>query len=151
MSISINNLTFTGRVGSVFAVKKFNGSSLLEFTVAVRSNFKNKSGEYDTQWFRCRIWDKPECNYISLMSSQLAKGSAVTVSGQLEFDPQTGGPRIYMSKDGTMKSDFSVVCRDIVVQSPRQASVSAETSDRNSASARESEGDMIGGMDDIPW
>ena len=151
MSISINSLTFTGRVGSIFAVKKYNGSSLLEFTVAVRSNYKNKSGEYDTQWFRCKIWDKPEGNYVSLMSSQLVKGSAVTVCGQLEFDPQTGGPRLYLSKDGTMKSDFSVVCRDVVVQSPRQTNVSVVASDRNNAPARETEGDMFDGMDDIPW
>ena len=151
MSISINILTFTGRVGSVFAVKKFSGSSLLEFTVAVRSNYKNKSGEYDTQWYRCRIWDKPEGNYVSLMSSQLTKGSAVTVNGQLEFDPQTGGPRLYMSKDGTMKSDFSVVCRDIVVQSPRQGAVPAGTPCGTDTPSRESEGDMLPGSDDIPW
>ena len=151
MSISINNLTFTGRVGSVFGIKKYNSGSLLEFSVAVRSNFKNRNGEYDTQWYRCKVWDKQECSYINVLSSQLAKGSSVTCSGQLEFDPATGGPRLFTGSDGVWRSVFSVVCRDVVVQSPKPGGYSEGKKTQEDSSASYAEEDVPGVSDDIPW
>ena len=108
MSISLNTLIFTGRVGSVFSIKKFTNGAMLEFTVGVRSNFKNKNGEYDTQWYYCKVWDKPECNYINMLSSQLVKGGAVTCSGALDFDPATGGPKLFTGNDGAWKAVFKI-------------------------------------------
>ena len=151
MSISINNLTFTGRVGAVFGVKKFNSGSLLEFSVAVRSNFKNRNGEYDTQWYRCKVWDKQDGSYINMLSSQLVKGGSVTCSGQLEFDPATGGPRLYTGNDGIWRSSFSVVCRDVVIQSPKPGGFSPDKKAPDASEPYETADEQFSSVDDIPW
>ena len=151
MSYSINNLTFTGRVGSVFNVKKFNGGAMLEFTVAVRPNFKNKNGEYDTQWFYCKIWDKPECNYINLLSSQLVKGAAVTCSGTLDFDPATGGPKLFTGTDGVWKAVFSVHIKDIVIHFPKSDGNAAGSSAKPSSKTDTPQEEHFSDIDDVPW
>ena len=151
MSISINSLTFTGRVGSVFSVKKFNGGAMLEFTVAVRPNFKNKNGEYDTQWFYCKVWDKPECSYINMLSSQLVKGSAVACTGTLDFDPVTGGPKLFTGNDGVWKAVFSVNCKDVVVQSPRPGNSPNASNAKNGSTSENTKGEQFSDIDDIPW
>ena len=151
MSISINNLTFTGRVGTVFAVKKFNSGAMLEFTVAVRPNFRNKNGEYDTQWFYCKVWDKPECNYVSMLSSQLVKGAAVTCSGTLEFDPATGGPKLFTGTDGVWKAVFSVNIKDVVVQLPKTSDNTAGSSSKSSSKPGTPQEEQFAEIDDVPW
>ena len=151
MSISINSLTFTGRVGAVFGIKKYNSGSVLEFTVAVRPNFKNKNGEYDTQWYFCKVWDKPESSYINMLSSQLVKGGAVTCIGQLEFDPATGGPRLFTGTDGVWKAVFSVNCKDVVVQSPKQQNSDPGIPSKSGAKTDKPDRDSYSDMDDIPW
>lgn len=151
MSISINILTFTGRIGSVFSVKKFNGGAMLEFTVAVRPNFKNKNGEYDTQWYYCKVWDKPECSYINMLSSQLVKGGAVTCTGTLDFDPVTGGPKLFTGSDGVWKAVFSVNCKDVVVQSPRPGNTANVSNSKSGGTSGNTQGDQFSNMDDIPW
>ena len=151
MSISINILTFTGRVGAVFGIKKYNSASLLEFSVAVRSNFRNKAGEYDTQWYRCKVWDKQDAGFLDTLSSQLVKGGAVTCSGQLEFDPATGGPRLFTGNDGVWRSQFSVVCRDVVVHTPRPSGSASGKKAQDDNIPDVSETGRFGAGDDIPW
>ena len=151
MSISINNLTFTGRIGAVFSIKKFSSGAMLEFTVAVRPNFKNKNGEYDTQWFYCKVWDKPECNYINMLSSQLTKGGAVTCSGTLDFDPATGGPKLFTGTDGVWKAVFSVNIKDIVVQLPKSGGSTAGASSKPSSKTGTPQEEPFSEIDDVPW
>ena len=151
MSISINTLTFTGRVGTIFGIKKYNSGSVLEFSVGVRPNFKNKNGEYDTQWYFCKVWDKQECSYINMLSSQLVKGASVACTGQLEFDSATGGPRLFTGNDGVWKAVFSVNCRDVVIQSPRPQNNTAVAPEKSAARNEKSEKDMFSDADDIPW
>ena len=151
MSISINNLTFTGRVGTVFNTKKFSSGAMLEFTVAVRPNFRNKNGEYDTQWFYCKVWDKPECNYINMLSSQLTKGAAVTCSGTLDFDPATGGPKLFTGTDGVWKSVFGVNIKDIVVQLPKSAGSAAGASSKPTSKTGTPQEEQFSEIDDVPW
>ena len=151
MSISINSLTFTGRIGSVFSVKKFNSGAMLEFTVAVRPNFKNKNGEYDTQWYYCKVWDKPECSYINMLSAQLVKGAAVTCTGALDFDPVTGGHKLFTGNDGVWKAVFSVNCKDVVVQSPKPGNTMNGSNSKTGGNSGNAQGDQFSDMDDIPW
>lgn len=151
MSMSINNLTFTGRVGAVFSIKKFSNGAMLEFTVAVRSNFKNKNGDYDVQWFYCKVWDKPECNYINMLSSQLAKGVAVTCSGTLEFDPATGGPKLFTGTDGVWKAVFGVNIKDVVVQLPKSGGNGAGSAPKAAAKEAAAREEQFEEIDDVPW
>lgn len=159
MSFSINTLTFTGRVGAVFGIRKFGTSALLEFTAAVRSNFRNRNGEYDAVWYRCKVWDKLEARYITMLADRLSKGAAVCCTGQLEFDPATGGPRVYLGGDGSWKSSFTVNCREVVIQSNTSAA-SAGALKKSSPTAASpelpSEGYAVsdegfGSTDDVPW
>ena len=151
MSISINNLTFTGRVGAVFSIRKFSTGSILEFTVAVRPNFKNKNGGYDTQWFYCKVWDKPECNYINVLSSQLKKGAAVTCSGTLEYDPATGGPKLFIGTDGVWKAVFSVYIKDVVVHLPKSGGNAAGSASKTASKTTADPEEQFEEIDDVPW
>ena len=84
MSMSINNLTFTGRVGAVFSIKKFSNGAMLEFTVAVRSNFKNKNGDYDVQ----SAYGKPYSASTSKMSWCSSRNLAAALPVQLRRELQ---------------------------------------------------------------
>lgn len=74
------------------------GIAMTNFSVAV-SGYKD-----ETKWFRVTVFgDQAEaCN------EYLFKGSPVLVSGTLNADPETGGPRVWEGKDGVARSQFEM-------------------------------------------
>lgn len=77
------------------------GKPVTSFSVAVSDGFgENKK----TIWIRVSAWDKQAetCNQY------LHKGSKVLIEGRLQFDPQTGSPRVFQRNDGTQSTSFEV-------------------------------------------
>ena len=68
-----------------------------------------------------------------------------------EFDPATGGPRLFTGTDGVWKAVFSVNCKDVVVQSPKQQNSDPGIPSKSGAKTDKPDRDSYSDMDDIPW
>jgi single-strand DNA-binding protein len=92
------------------------GTALTHFTIAINKRRKNAEGvQIDTtMWMRCSAWGST----AEVAAKYLTKGRQCLVEGELEFDMQTGNPRIYKKNDNTpgtgfeMRVDRLVLLRD---------------------------------------
>ena len=83
------------------------GQAVTNFRVAVNNRrIDTQTGEahQTTAWFRVSVWgaQAESCN------KYLAKGREVHVEGQMTFDPETGGPRIWIGQDGKPHASFEM-------------------------------------------
>lgn len=68
-------------------------------------NFSVAANDRDkTTWFRVTAWRKTAEAVYQYMS----KGRQVMVIGTLRSDPDTGGPRVYDRRDGSVGASFEV-------------------------------------------
>ncbi len=66
-----------------------NGAAVVSFTLALNRPFTSQSGEKETDFFNCVVWNKPAENVAKYCS----KGSLVGVDGQLrsrQYENQNG-------------------------------------------------------------
>lgn len=94
----LNNFQFMGHLGRNPELKEAAGKQLAEFSVAVSSGTVAKP---DTIWVKCAVWG----DRSQKVMEKLNKGDAVYISGRLSL-------RAYMGKDGTPKSDASVMVNE---------------------------------------
>jgi single-strand DNA-binding protein len=83
------------------------GTAVTSFSIAVNRKWTDRaSGQPrdETTWFRINVWGKQ----AEAVNQYLAKGRQVLVEGQLQSDPQTGGPKLFTRQDGTVGSSFEV-------------------------------------------
>ena len=59
-----NFITITGNICNDLEVKTSGETKILNFTVAVRRKFKNKNGEYETDFIRCVAFNK-QCDFLT--------------------------------------------------------------------------------------
>ena len=57
-----------------------------------------------TAWFRVSVFG----NQAEACNTYLQQGSQVLVKGKLQFDPQTGGPKLWTRQDGSVGTSFEV-------------------------------------------
>lgn len=76
----MNCVQVIGRITAEPEVKVTqSGKSILSFSVAVQRDYKNRSGEYDTDFFRCVAYQS-SADYLGKYAS---KGDLLAVSGAL--------------------------------------------------------------------
>ena len=63
------------------------GTSVVDFSLAVNRNFKNKSGEYETDFFNCVSYS----HLADTISRYVKKGDKVGVEGRLQTRNYTNG------------------------------------------------------------
>ncbi len=82
------------------------GQAVTSFNVASNRTYTSSDGTKvkETIWFRISVWGKQ----AEVCSQYLKKGRAVLVTGRLQADPATGGPRIWAKNDGTSGASFEV-------------------------------------------
>ena len=114
----MNVFCFTGNLGSDAEVKQVSGSSVANFSVAVKSGY----GKYEnTIWINCALWGKrAEGGLIQY----LKKGQNVAVHGELSV-------REYDKKDGSKGYSLEVNVSDVTLTGGR----SENASSRNASSA----------------
>lgn len=79
--------------------------------VSVAASRSLGQGQKETTWFSITAWEKTGqylCNYAQ-------KGSLVLVTGRIQPDAQTGGPRIWAGNDGNARAVFEVVASDVKI------------------------------------
>ena len=101
------------------------GKPVGNFSLAAKSGW----GDYEaTAWFKVTVWDK----MAESLSPYLLKGKQVMVIGELQVDPDTGGPRMWVGNDGATKSSFEITARKIVLLGgPGQKETDEEESEPN--------------------
>ena len=57
-----------------------NGTKMCRFTLAVNRDYKNASGQYDTDFLNCQAWRSTAENLVKYMS----KGRKIAVTGSIE-------------------------------------------------------------------
>ena len=123
-------ITLVGNLGRDPEMKYLpDGKAVTRFSVAT-ANYKN-----ETAWFRVSVFGRS----AEACHQYLAKGSKVLVDGELTYDADTGGPKVFARKDGTAGASFEVVARDVKFlsggnsdgghQAPAQQSQAAQQED----------------------
>ena len=69
-----------------------NNKAVLQNTIAVRNDFKNANGEYESQFINIEVWEKT----AEFLNKYAGKGSRVLVEGKIVN-------RNYTTQDGTKK------------------------------------------------
>lgn len=116
------------------------GQAVTNFNVATNRQYTASNGERmkETTWFRVSAWGRQAetCNQY------LKMGSKVLVEGRLNPDRETGSPRVYERKDGTVGSSYEITADRVVFMSSRD--------DQGSYQPRESGGEVVE-EDEIPF
>jgi single-strand DNA-binding protein len=102
----VDKLFVIGRLGRDPEMRFLpNGDAVTSFSVATdRRVKKDGNWEKSTVWYRVSVFGKQAeaCNEF------LAKGRQVCVEGSLNFDPATGGPRVYTKTNGSTGASFEI-------------------------------------------
>lgn len=102
-----HQLTIVGRLGrDVESRFTPDGVQVSSFPVAVNDGFGEKK---KTIWIRVTAWRKTAEN----CNEYLKKGSRVLITGTLQADPQTGGPRVFDRNDGTSGASFEMTAQQV--------------------------------------
>lgn len=96
------------------------GKPVTSFSMAVNSGYgENKS----TMWVKVTAWNKQ----AEVANQYLKKGHKVYVEGELAFDKETGGPKMWAGQDGKARASFEVTLREMTfLQSKNESSQSPQ-------------------------
>lgn len=94
------------------------GKAVTSFSIAVSSGRKDDP----PAWFKVTAWEK----LAEVCNQYLAKGSKVFVKGVLQYDKESGAPRTFQRKDGTVGASFEVTAREVKFLSSKVDNVASE-------------------------
>lgn len=95
-------ITIAGHLGQDPELRYLSdGQAVCNFNVGVNIGFGDNE---QTQWWRISTWGKTAeaCNQY------LSKGDGCIVDGEVRGDPQTGGPKMFSRRDGTVGTSFEM-------------------------------------------
>ena len=78
----MNSVQLTGNLGKDPELQEAGqtGKNVCKFSIAVRRQFANRDGEYESDWFNCVVWEKS----AEFLCKYARKGSKVGVVGRLQ-------------------------------------------------------------------
>ena len=79
------NVSITGNIGRDPELRQAGQSNVLKFSVADSEYIYSKDGDSPSQWYSVEVWGKS----AERLAQRLAKGTKVTVYGQLVQRPYT--------------------------------------------------------------
>ena len=112
MATDLFNVTFSGNLGSDPEMRYLpSGQAVTNFSTASNRQYTDANGQTvkETIWVRVTAWGK----LGEICNQYLRKGRRVLVVGRLVPDPQTGGPRLYVRKDGSAGASFELNAREV--------------------------------------
>lgn len=84
----MNVIVLTGRLGNRIETKQYGNSSALNFSIAVQRPYKDKSGNYITDWFNCHSFNE---NIVKNVSKWLHQGDRISIQGAVEVNQTEKG------------------------------------------------------------
>ena len=112
----LNQIVLVGRLVKTPELKMTeSGRKISRITLAVPRNYKNTSGEYDTDFLDCTLWT----NVAENTSEYCQKGDMLGVKGRLET-------RVIKSDDGSKKKRTEIIAERVtfLAQSPNKKDTS---------------------------
>jgi len=96
------------------------GSAVTTFPVAVNRSWTRGNGEREeaTTWFRVTAWRRQ----AETCAEYLSKGRQVMVTGRMNADRETGGPRLWTGQDGVTRASYEITAQNVVFLSGRSTS-----------------------------
>ena len=104
----MNSLVLTGRVTNDLIVKEVGGSSLVNLTLAVDRDYKDKKGEKITDFFDVTVW-RQQADFIGKYGK---KGDLVGITGQIQ-------KRSY-EKDGKNIWVTEIIAREVSILASKE-------------------------------
>lgn len=99
----LNRITITGRLTRDPELRTTqNGISVTSFSIANQRNYKNNSGEKETDFFDVVAWR----NTAEFVTKYFVKGSLVTVDGRLES-------RKFTDKEGNKRTAIEIIADNV--------------------------------------
>jgi single-strand DNA-binding protein len=99
----MNRINLIGRITKDIELKQTkNEINYTRFSIAVKRDLKDESGEYVTDFFNVVAWRKT----AEFISKYFKKGSRIAISGKLQQN-------IYTDKDGNERTSVEIVAEDI--------------------------------------
>lgn len=80
------------------------GDAVSNFSIAIDKSTKEGKS---TMWVRVTCWRRS----AEAVNQWLGKGDIVAVEGELNFEPVSGGPRVWIAKPGDTRASFEVTAR----------------------------------------
>lgn len=86
-----------------------NGKQYAQVSVAASRSLGQ--GQKETTWFSVTAWE----NQGQYLVNYAMKGSLVMVTGRLNPDPQTGGPRIWVDQNGQSRAVYEITATEVKI------------------------------------
>ena len=116
----MNKVEMIGRLTKDNEIKYYNDRKYLKNTIAVRRDFKNKEGKYDSDFFTFTTWGK-QAEYVEKYSN---KGTTVAICGKLLNNN-------YKKDDGTIVYSNDIQVENIMILGKFNSSNEGEKSTEN--------------------
>ena len=97
----MNRIIIKGNICNDLELKESGDTKILSFNVAVQRKFKNKNGEYETDFFRVSAFNQQ----ATFISNYFRKGNQILVEGRLQN-------RTY-EKDGETRYSTDIIAEQI--------------------------------------
>lgn len=98
----MNRIAITGNICHDLEIKTSGETKILNFTVAVRRRFKDKEGNYPSDFIRCVAFN----NTASFISTYFKKGSSILIEGNLQSNS-------YETESGEKRTSYNVVVENV--------------------------------------
>lgn len=132
-----NNIIITGNICHDLEIKQNGETKILNFTVAVRRKFKNKNGEYETDFIRCVAFNK-QCDFLN---NYFKKGSPILIQGNLQSNT-------YETQTGEKRTSYNVIVENIDFFGRRNEQTSNDTPNPSFEQTMKQNGAEINVVDD---
>ena len=106
----MNKIILSGNLCNDIETNTYNDRTCVKNSIAVKRDFKNKNGEYDTDFFNITLWG----SHAEYISKYAKKGYKVLVSGKLLNNE-------YEASDGTKKFSNDIQVEQIEIISSRRS------------------------------
>lgn len=107
----MNKVILSGNLCREVEVNKYNNKSCVHNSIAVKRDYKNKDGNYDTDFFNITLWES-QADYLGKYAK---KGYKVLVSGRLINNE-------YEIEDGTKKTSNDIQVEQIEIIAAKKES-----------------------------
>lgn len=137
----MNKVFLSGRITQDIELKTTSSSkSVISFSLAVRRNFKNANGEYDTDFINCVCWGAA----AETIAKHFRKGDGITVDGEIRT-------MSYTDKDGNSRNAVEVLVNEFEFPITRKAASEPANNVKDSSGDVYTEVTSINEDDDLPF
>lgn len=78
----MNQVTLLGRLTKDIEIKELGGTKVGQFSLAVKRSYKNKNGEYESDFFNCKVFNQR----AETLQKYCGKGQQLLVEGSIQIN-----------------------------------------------------------------